>query len=155
MKVRTSVSGCVLFIALLCMVVIPCQGKSNDIPYRVANHYFVNNTIKKLPTAKVASQKEFDALFGCAPVMGKDGAPTTINFSKEYVIAVSKPETYYSTALNPISLKRDKKKRIVFTYRETIGAKQSYSIVPCLLIIVSKKEQGKVLLKSVISKTQR
>lgn len=120
-----------------------------SIPYIVAQRYFQSNRIKRLPSSKFTTQKSFDKCFGAAPVMGKDGEPTSIDFSKEYVIAVSKPETYFTTELSDVSLKRDLKHRIVFTYKTKIGEKQSYTIVPCLLIVVNKKYNGKVVLKEV------
>jgi hypothetical protein len=133
---------------LLCIIFCSCQTTgSKGISFRVAERYFVNNDVKTLPSPKISSQNEFDKLFGCAPVMGKNGMPTPIDFSKEYVIAVSKPETYLSTTLSPVSLKRDQYKNIVFTYKVTNGTKQTYSIVPFLMIIVNKKEQGNVVLK--------
>ncbi len=155
MKRNKYVLRTLLFAALTCLIIIPGRAKSNNIPYRVADHYFVSNTVKKLPTAKITTQKEFDELFGCAPVMGKNGEPTPIDFSKEYVIAVSKPETYHSETLTPISLTREKRNRIVFTYKVEIGSKQTYTIVPCLLIIVSKKENGIVKLRERIFKIRK
>ena len=132
----------------MCIIFSSCQTSgSKGIPFRVAERYFVNKDVKALPSPKICSQEEFDKLFGCAPVMGKNGMPTPIDFSKEYVIAVSKPETYISTFLSPISLKRDKDKNIVFTYKVKSGTKQTYSIVPFLMIIVNKEEQGNLLLK--------
>jgi DUF917 family protein len=118
-----------------------------NIPYKVADRYFQNNDIKELPTNKITNEKDFEKYFGAAPVMGEDGEPTNIDFTKEYVIAVSEKETYYSTVLSPISLIKDEKGNIVFTYKIDKGDKQSYSIVPCLLIIVSNKYQGQVIIK--------
>jgi hypothetical protein len=130
-----------------CLAIAPCQGKTKNIPYRVANGYFVRNDVKKVPTAKITSSQQFFSYFGCAPVMGKDGEPTRIDFQKEYVLAVCKPETWYSTELTPVSLRREKKNVIVFTYRVTKGEKQTYSINPCLMIIVSRQAKGKVVFR--------
>lgn len=126
------------------------KASSSDIPYTLAERYFQNNDVKTLPTNKVTTEKDFENLFGAAPVMGKNGMPTPIDFSKEYVIAVSKPETYYSTELMSVSLKRDTSNNIIFTYKVvTKGGKQTYSIVPCLLIIVNNKEQGKITVREI------
>lgn len=157
-------------ISILLLVIIACACNNNKgashntmakkqtsntqkiaIPYNVANRYFVNNTVSNnansaIPT-KITNEKDFEKYFGAAPVMGKDGEPTKIDFTKEYVIDVSEKETYYSTTISPISLNRDEKGDIVFTYKIDKGDKQSYSIVPCLLIIVSNKYQGQVIIK--------
>lgn len=120
--------------------------KQADIPYKVADGYFQSNQVKRLPSASITTQAEFERLFGAAAVMGENGMPTPIDFTKEYVIAVSKPVTDYSTTLAPVSLKRDELGNIVFTYRVTKGEKQSYSIVPCLLVVVENSYEGNVLL---------
>ena len=122
---------------------------STDIPYTVAKRYFRNNQVKELPSPKITTKEDFDKLFGAAAVMGTNGMPTAIDFSKEYVIAISKPETYFSTTLNPVSLKKDGKGNIVFTYKMAKGERQSYSIIPCLLIIVDKKQEGKIRLNEI------
>lgn len=44
-----------------------------DVPYKVANGYFVRNDVKKLPNGKISKQKDFEASFGMAAVMGNDG----------------------------------------------------------------------------------
>jgi hypothetical protein len=41
----------------------------------------------------VTSQEAFDSLYHAAAVMGKDGAPTAIDFSKQFVIGVVLPLT--------------------------------------------------------------
>lgn len=122
---------------------------STDIPYTVAKRYFQNNQVKQLPSPQITTKEDFDKLFGAAAVMGANGTPTAIDFSKEYVIAVSKPETDFSTTLDPVSLERDEKGNIVFTYKVIKGEKQSYSITPCLLIIVDKKQKGKIRLNEI------
>lgn len=70
-----------------------------DVPYKVANGYFVRNDVKKLPNGKISKQKDFEAAFGMAAVMGNDGRPTEIDFDNQYVIAVSKPVTDRFTEL--------------------------------------------------------
>lgn len=128
-----------------------CSTSSNVIAYRVADHYFLNNDVKEMPAPKVDTESTFHRLFGEAAVMGKNGMPTTIDFSKEYVIAVCKPETDISTELTPVSLTKDAGGNIVFTYKTTVGQKQTYTIVPCLLIVVDKKNEGPVVLKEIIA----
>ena len=56
-----------------------------DVPYKVANGYFVRNDVKKLPNGKISKQKDFEASFGMAAVMGNDGRPTEIDFNNQSV----------------------------------------------------------------------
>lgn len=124
-----------------------CHTSSSSIPYVVMEHYFQSNKVEQLPSATITTYEEFQRLFGMAPVMGKHGMPTPVDFSKEYVIAVSKPATDRDTRLLPISLKRDNSGNVVFTYEIETGEKRSFSIVPCLLIKVDNRYKGNVVLK--------
>lgn len=120
-----------------------------SIPFTVAERYFLKNDVRPPEAPTVTTKEAFHALFGAAPVMGENGKPTPIDFATHYVIAVTKPATDRATSLEPVSLKRDKEGNIVFTYRVKKGEKQSYTIVPCLLIIVDKSETGPVVLKEI------
>ena len=123
-----------------------------DIPFQVANNYFVKNTYKKnsYPQAKITTRKSFDAIFGAAAFMGEEGKPTPINFKKQYVIAVIQKETDVLTTITPISLKKNKDK-IVLKYSTVSGEKQSATTRPFLLIIVDKKFKGKVSTSNIIT----
>lgn len=123
--------------------------KQADIPFTLAERYFFKNNVGQLESPVITTEKEFRSLFGTAPVMGESGKPTAIDFAKQYVIAVVKPETDFSTTLEPVSLKRDEQGTIVFTYQVKKGEKQSYAILPCLLIIVDKTETGNVALNEI------
>ena len=81
-----------------------------------------------------------------AAVMGKDGMPTSIDFTKQYVIAVTLPETDTETDINLVSLKKDTNSDIILTYKVMTGEKRSYTIVPVRLLIVDKKYDGNVKL---------
>ena len=121
-----------------------------SVPYTVANNYFVNNNIgDTVPPVKITSREELEKYFGMAAGMGKDGQPTPIDFSKQYVIAVVKPVTDTLTVLKPKSLKRNKKGNVVFTYKVKTKGTQSYSIRPLLMIVVDKTYDADVVLKEV------
>ncbi|WP_353120967.1 hypothetical protein [Dysgonomonas capnocytophagoides] len=120
-----------------------------EIPFIVADRYFVNNTVKSIDNPKITTKEEFDSLFGMATAMGTNGLPTEIDFTKQYVIAVVKPETDYSTTLVPVSLQKNEKGEIVFSYKISKGEKQTYQIRPCLIVIVNKEATGDVVLKEV------
>ena len=140
-----------IFMLMLLLVGVGTDAKNKpmNIPFHIAERYFVNNDIQVKPSYVITTEKIFNQVFGCAPVMGKNGMPTKIDFSKEYVIAICKPEIDTETSLNAVSLKRATGKNLVFTYRTIQGAKMTYTIRPCLLIVVSKKYSGKVSFKEI------
>lgn len=116
-----------------------------DIPYTVANRYFVNNTYTDgdLKNPKITSGAEFEKLFGAAPIMGPNGKPTVIDYSKEYVLAVIGKLTDKETSIKVNSLKQ-KGNMIIFSYKINEGEKLSMTIRPALLIIVDNKYQGDI-----------
>lgn len=115
---------------------------SQDVPYVVADHYFLRNDVTALPQGIITSEAQFQSLFGMAPVMGgKDAMPTAIDFKKQFVIAVCVPETDRETDIKPLSL-HSTKQNLVFTYEVVTGEKRSYTIQPVLLIIVDKKYEA-------------
>ena len=73
--------------------------KKKAIPYIVANRYFLKNGVETLPPQKITNQKDFDSYFGTAAVMGENGNPTDINFSTQYAISLTRPETDIETRL--------------------------------------------------------
>ena len=112
---------------------------TTDIPYNVARNYFVNNDIAQLPQTPITTEGEFDVFFGKAPVMGKGGLPTPIDFSKSYVLAVDVPDTSYATQIIPVSLVRDSSGKIVYSYKVETGRELGFEIHPCLILIVPKQ----------------
>lgn len=115
-----------------------------DVPYEVAQNYFLKNTIEnKALTLKLVTEDAFNKYFGTAAIMGKNGTPTKIDFSKQYVIAVAGEQTDKETTLTPQSLLQ-KEGVITFTYIFKEGKKQSFTIRPTLLIIVDNSYTGDV-----------
>lgn len=116
------------------------------IPFFEAKNYFVKNTYKneEVATLKITSQEEFDKVFGPAAVMGENGKPTQIDFSKQYALAVIAPVTDKKTNVVANSLTyRDTE--IVLDYKITEGESQSFTIQPFLLILVDKEHSGPVM----------
>lgn len=120
---------------------------SSDISFTIAKNYFVKNSIKQLDNPKIETDKRFNEIFGMATTMDKNGKPTKIDFSKQYVIAVLKPETELNVSIKPEGLKRNEKKEIVFTYKCRTGERQSYTTLPNIAIIVDKSEKGKIIIQ--------
>jgi hypothetical protein len=133
----------VLTIAILtlCSISISFAQSKSDIPFIQAKNYFVKNSYKsmEIKQSKILSQKEFDEIFGMACLMGNEGKPTPVDFNKQFVIIVVNKETNNSTELVPISLKKEKKNKLVFDYQIKTGKDQSFVSQACLIIIVDKK----------------
>ncbi|MDC8102253.1 hypothetical protein [Chryseobacterium rhizosphaerae] len=134
-----------LFITFSCT-----QQKANQIakvPYTEAKNYFVKNTYKTnaVTSKKITSQQEFDEIFGMATTMGKDGKPTSIDFSKDYVIALIGVETNKSTDFLIKNLVREKNSIILSYAIKEEGTENSYSILPTKILIVSKQYDGNII----------
>lgn len=121
----------------------------NVIPYTVAKNYFVKNSVTDTVACKITTRNEFDRLFGMATIMGENGKPTPVDFDKEYVIAVIRPVTDSSTTLIPVSLEKTKEDAILFSYKTETGKKQTYSVHPCLIIVVDKRYNGTVTIQEI------
>lgn len=124
--------------------------KEAQIPYTVANRYFVNNTVPDgaFVVPKITTQEAFDRLFGMAPVMGKDGQPTPIDFEQQYVIAVVDAVINKSVNLSAKSL-TVQKEVLTLTYEKTEGSEELTAYFRhCLIVIVDKKYVGEVEVKN-------
>lgn len=120
-----------------------------DIPYQIAENYFVKNTVKKPDNPKIETADKFKEIFGMATTMGNNGKPTEIDFSKQYVIAVILPETDLTTTVDPISLQKNEKGEMILTYKTKFGRKQTFTTVPNFAIIIDKEESGNLILKEI------
>jgi len=118
-----------------------------DVPFTIANRYFVNNTYNDgdLLNPKISTPEQFKKIFGMATIMGPNGKPTAIDFSRQYVVAVIGKLTDRNTSINMNSLKQ-KDNGILLTYKVTEGEKGSVTIRPALMIIVDNKYQGEIRL---------
>ncbi len=135
----------IIFLLLIPILFVACKSH-NEIPFYEAKNYFVRNDIQNSVPVKFESEKDFKEYFGMAAVMGKDGMPTSIDFTKQYVIAVTLPETDTETDINLVSLKKDTNSDIILTYKVITEEKRSYAIIPVRLLIVDKKYDGTVKL---------
>lgn len=138
-----------LFLLVASLTFAACQGGANsakkpgDVPYTKAQHYFVNNTCNESGVKKITSQNEFDAIFGMAPVMGEGGAPTAIDFSKSYVIAIIGDVSNRTPEIQINSLKQiDGKIEVGYSINDK--EETTYSTKPCAILIVDNEYQGEV-----------
>lgn len=115
-----------------------------EIPFNVANNYYVKNNIDKdFMTLTIFTQEDFDKYFGMAATMGENGKPTTINFSEEYVIAIIGEESDFTTVITPESLFQNGN-AIDFTYVIREEKKETYKSRTPLILIVNKEYKGDI-----------
>ena len=79
--------------------------------------------------------------------MGKDGKPTPIDFSRQFVLAIVHPVTDVATEIVPVKVmaKRD---TLFYDYELKVGEKQSFSIQPVSIIILDKKYSNREVVLS-------
>lgn len=117
---------------------IEAEMSADTITYEIARNYFVRNDVDSVPTI-IGSKEEFEKYFGMAAVMGPNGTPTEIDFSKNSVIAVVLPETDLETKIRPESMEAADNGKIIFLCDVTTGTKLTYTTRPMLIAIVSKE----------------
>jgi hypothetical protein len=105
----------------------PAAAQDKEIPYVVARNYFVKNTVKQgaVFNSKIETPEKFDASFGAAARMGKDGRPTAIDFTKQYVIAIINDETDIATEIKPVSLQKDNETMQLYAHSRSSGGQNS------------------------------
>ena len=104
----------------------------------LANYYVLNNVdVSKTQRLVINSQQTFEAYFGEAAVMGRNGQPTMVNFKTQYVLAVVLPETDRQTEVIPGEVVQNGN-TIVMNYRVNKGAKTTYRMVPFAAIAIDK-----------------
>lgn len=136
-----------LFTFLLVSACRPVRtGGDNTIPFTIATHYFVNNTAGAPVDSVITSASRFNELFGMATTMGPEGKPTPVDFSKQFVIAVGRPETAIATALEATGLHMEND-TLVFDYRMTTGEQQTFTSRPLLMVIVDRSHLAPVSLR--------
>ena len=117
------------------------NGESSEVTFEVAKNYFFKNDQQIPASPKITTEEEFNKLFGMATVMGKDGKPTSIDFTKQFVLAIVLPVTDTATEINPVKVEA-KSDSLFYTYEVKAGEKQSYSIQPVSIIILDKQYEN-------------
>ncbi len=137
-----------LILMLLCGVMFLCSCKSgggstagSNVNFTVAKNYFFKNNAEIPANPKISSADEFQNLFGMAAVMGKDGMPTAIDFSKQFVLAVVLPVTDVATEIQPLDVKVQDGE-LVYEYSVKTGEKMTYSMQPMKLIVLDREFDG-------------
>lgn len=117
-----------------------------NVPFEVAKNYFFKNNQTIPASPKITTAEAFNQLFGMAAFMGKDGQPTTIDFDKQFVLAIVLPVTDVATEIIPTQVEI-KDKQLLYSYEVKTGEKQTFSIQPVSIIILDKQfENHEVIL---------
>ena len=116
--------------------------ESSEVAFEVAKNYFFKNdqVIPEYP--EITTEEEFNKLFGMATTMGENGKPTTIDFTKQFVLAIVLPVTDFATEINPVKVE-EKGDSLLYSYDVKIGEKQSFRIQPVSIIVLDKKYENK------------
>jgi starvation-inducible outer membrane lipoprotein len=122
-----------------------------DVPFMIANDYHLKTTFKNnepgIPN-KITSQRDFDMMFEKSTTNDENIKPTSIDFSKQYVIAVVNKGSKNNSVINAnyLKVKGDE----ITLYCELIkGEKRPEKSQPFIILVIDKKYQGNVRLKEV------
>lgn len=127
----------------------PVESKSTEVPFVIANGYFVNNTQKntKVEELKITSKQQLDQYFGMAATMGEKEQPTTIDFNKSYVLAVVGVESNKETTFDVKGLvQSDNGIELSYTIKEDSKA-QSFTTHSFVMLVVDKQFDKEVKFK--------
>lgn len=137
---------------VLLLILINCNSsvKSGDstlneeVPYKEAKNYFVkNNTDAAIGSPKFETQQEFEKVFGMATTMGGNGKPTSIDFSKEFVVAQIEEPSSQSIELKPVSIRKNSN-ILEIKYRKIVGENRSYITQTAMILIIDRKYKGDI-----------
>lgn len=126
--------------------------KATDVPYTVARNYFVNNRVQDIYTPSITDAATFKSLFGMAATMSKDGQPTPIDFDRQAVIAIVKPETNRKGDIRPVSFRAVSPTKLLLTYTYEPGDTLTYTLRPSLVIVYDKRPGTSVEVADVTDK---
>ena len=115
---------------------------TSGVDYSIAERYFVKNTVTDRVPGTISSKALFDEYFGAAALMGEGGLPTEIDFSKQCVIPIDKGITDIDTSIEVVGVDIPSKNHIRVCYRVKEGDKLSFTMRPCVLVLVDSKYSG-------------
>ena len=127
------------------MTAVENNNESSEVAFEVAKNYFFKNNQVIPEYPKITTEEEFNKLFGMATIMGENGKPTAIDFTKQFVVAIVLPITDFATEINPVKVE-EKGDSLLCTYEIKIGEKQSFSIQPVSIIILDKEYESKEIM---------
>jgi hypothetical protein len=110
---------------------------NGNVPFTLARNYFVRNDTKFRGSKLIDKAEDFEAIFGKAATMGEGGTPTPIDFNRQCVLVIVRPETNAKTEITPGRLTADDE-NLRFSYNILQGRDQSFSTIPMLILIIDK-----------------
>lgn len=136
-----------LAIALMALVATTATAKTarqdgDTVRYTVLHNYFHNNDAPLPSSPLITTQQEFDAQFGMAAFMGKDGQPTRVNFKRQAVVAIVLPVTNRATDIDSVSIRVTGDRQLTLAYTVHEGLEQGYSTQPVQLMAIDKRYRG-------------
>ena len=136
-------------IALIAMTSCSVNLQGVTANYTRMNNYYVNNNFPDSTHKLVIHNKQdFENVFGQAAVMGRNGQPTRIDFSRQFVVAMIMPVTNRQTTIETALLRR-LSDRLYFSYIIDEGHKTSYTLRPFTAVVVSRNEPSDVVFQRV------
>ena len=114
--------------------------EANEYPigYTELNNYYATTVDESKPQRLILNtQAEFDAHFGAAAVMGRNGEPTRVDFRRQFVLAVVLPPTNRNTTVVPGEILVTDRE-IIFNYRVNKQERLSYKIMPFTAVAIDK-----------------
>jgi hypothetical protein len=110
---------------------------NGNVPFTLARNYFVRNDTKFRGSKLIDKAEDFEAIFGKAATMGEGGIPTPIDFNRQCVLVIVRPETNVKTEITPVRLTADDE-NLRFSYNILQGRDPSFSTIPMLILIIDK-----------------
>ncbi|MFY7651136.1 MAG: hypothetical protein ACOVQE_00470, partial [Chitinophagaceae bacterium] len=120
---------------------------SAAVPFTIAKRYFMRNDAQMVYNADgtvrdyiiIENKADLEKTFGYATVMGPNGRPTIIDFTKQFAIAIVNPTKENVTDITIKSLIKSNGE-LVLTYETATSNKESYKSNPFAIVIIDKKD---------------
>ena len=130
----------ILFLTASFSVKLSAQTETK-VPFTIMKGYFVKNNVKSYlyQQNKFEFANDFEKVFGLATTMSSK--PTSVNFSKQFVLAVVEKPSHKNVEITPISLVKNGN-TLVLKYQVVKGKTQSSISQPAMLLVVNKKYDG-------------
>ena len=125
-------------IALELMTMLTACETTREVPFTVADNYFVRNDAPRPIPMKITTRDTFERIFGMAAVMGKNGLPTSIDFEHQFVIAVVLPETNHTTTIVVKRITDEADGLAITAQVEASKEENTWTQIPMQLLIVDR-----------------
>lgn len=116
-----------------------CSAGEQAVSYTRGANYFVNIDYTETGLKKFLTREEFCRCFGEAAVMGRNGQPTSIDFTKSFVVARILAPTDLSTEITPAGITRGSDGTLTVRSIIKSGGKRSYTVRPFYMLILPRK----------------